>query len=220
MAKKKEMTFDQLPQAVAKLLEEMAEIKKLLKAQPAPAKVSSVKAGKVSRKSAAMPGEINIDKVCVILKRSKQTVYALVKSGKLKVRKQGRNLFFVKAEIEAYAASSNSKKSAPAQKKAKPAAKAKANTGSKPAPAVKTKTKVATKVSPKAKVKATPKTEANLKSDLQANSDLEIKAASPKKSLFPRLSKGGNKGTKKPQEPEIAAPASSPEPQSSSEKKE
>ena len=130
MAKK--LTFEQMPAALAQLLEDVAEIKKMLKAKPAPAK-----AEKASDKPTTLPGEIDIDRVCVILKRSKATVYALVKSGKLQSRKQGNKLFFIKEEVEAYAASP--KKSTRGRKKATPAAKAKANPKSAPAAEVKSK---------------------------------------------------------------------------------
>ena len=191
MAKQKKLTFEQVPAAVAQILERMDRIEKLLEAQPAPAKN-----GKASGKSAVAPGEIGIDKVCVILKRAKPTVYALVKSGKLKARKQGNALLFNKEEVEAYAASSNSTKSTRGRKKAKPAVKAKAAT------------KVAPKVRANAKSKVSPKPDA--------------KAVSPKsgdrKPRYPKSPKGGRKGgprTQKPQKPETTASTSASEPQSS-----
>jgi len=189
MAKRKELTFEQLPAAVARLLEEVAEIKKIVMMKPTQAKTR-----KVSGKSVAALGEIGIDKVCVILKRAKPTVYTLVKSGKLKALKQGKALLFNKEEVEAYAASSNSTKSTRERKKAKPATKVEADT------------------------KVAPRARANVKS--KVNPKPEVKAVSPKsgdrKPRSPKSLKGGRKGslrTQKPQKPEITAPKSAPEPQ-------
>ena len=94
MAKK--LTFEKLPEAVALLLEEVAEIKKILRANSIPSK------NKAAQTEPSYE-EIDLEQVCAKLNRTKQTVYAIVKSGALKPRKQGRKLLFTLKEVEKYA---------------------------------------------------------------------------------------------------------------------
>ena len=99
----KKLSFEELPKAVALLLEEVAEIKKMLKSNGATAKNSRAAA------SVSPEGMVDMEKVCEILGRTKQTVYGLLKSGALKARKHGRKQLFVLDEVMKYDASPRKK---------------------------------------------------------------------------------------------------------------
>jgi len=125
MAKKP--TFEKLPEAVAQLLEEVAEIKKILKANGIPSKNNATLSLSETKPQCE---EIDVDQVCEMLKRTKQTVYAIVRSGALKPRKQGRKLLFPLKEVEKYA---NSSKKKPRKRKVKKTPVAEASAEIKPA---------------------------------------------------------------------------------------
>jgi excisionase family DNA binding protein len=98
MAKK--VTYNNLPEAVARLLDEVAEIKELIKKELKKEVRARAEKGIEAKHSVS---EIEIEKVCELLNRSKQTVYSSVKSGELTARKQGRRLIFDKEQVLAYA---------------------------------------------------------------------------------------------------------------------
>ena len=87
--------------AVALLLEEVAEIKKILKAKGTPGRPARASASSSVLESSS--GEVDMDKVCEILGKTKQTVYGLLRSGKLKARKQGRKQLFLVEDVVKYA---------------------------------------------------------------------------------------------------------------------
>lgn len=80
----KELTFDKLPEAVAYLIEAVAEIKSLVKNKTAPPEKR-------------IP--IGIEEACRIIQKAKPTIYALVRKGLLPSYKRGKKLFFFEDEL-------------------------------------------------------------------------------------------------------------------------
>lgn len=81
----KDLTFDKLPEAVAYLIEAVAELKTLIEEKKS---VSPEK---------RMP--IGIDDACRIIQKAKSTIYALVRKGLLPSYKRGKKLFFFEDEL-------------------------------------------------------------------------------------------------------------------------
>lgn len=80
----KDLTFDKLPEAVAYLIEAVAEIKSLVK-------------NKTELPKKRIP--IGIEDACRIIQKAKPTIYALVRKGSLPSYKRGKKLFFFEEEL-------------------------------------------------------------------------------------------------------------------------
>lgn len=80
----KDLTFDKLPEAVAYLIEAVAEIKSLVK-------------NKTELPEKRIP--IGIEYACRIIQKAKPTIYALVRKGLLPSYKRGKKLFFFEEEL-------------------------------------------------------------------------------------------------------------------------
>lgn len=80
----KDLTFDKLPEAVAYLIEAVAEIKSLMK-------------NKTELSEKRIP--IGIEDACRIIQKAKPTIYALVRKGLLPSYKRGKKLFFFEEEL-------------------------------------------------------------------------------------------------------------------------
>ena len=80
----KDLTFDKLPEAVAYLIEAVAEIKSLVK-------------NKTELPEKRIP--IGIEAACRIIQKAKPTIYALVRKGLLPSYKRGKKLFFFEEEL-------------------------------------------------------------------------------------------------------------------------
>lgn len=80
----KDLTFDKLPEAVAYLIEAVAEIKSLVK-------------NKTELPEKRIP--IGIEDACRIIQKAKPTIYALVRKGLLPSYKRGKKLFFFEDEL-------------------------------------------------------------------------------------------------------------------------
>lgn len=80
----KDLTFDKLPEAVAYLIEAVAEIKSLVK-------------NKTKLPERRIP--IGIEDACRIIQKAKPTIYALVRKGLLPSYKRGKKLFFFEEEL-------------------------------------------------------------------------------------------------------------------------
>lgn len=80
----KDLTFDKLPEAVAYLIEAVAEIKSLVK-------------NKTELPEKRIP--IGIEDACRIIQKAKPTIYALVRKGLLPSYKGGKKLFFFEEEL-------------------------------------------------------------------------------------------------------------------------
>jgi excisionase family DNA binding protein len=83
----KAITFENLPQAVSTLIEQVGEIRVLIEKERTP----------VEKR---MP--IGIDVACQVLQKAKPTIYALVRIGKLPSYKKGKKLYFFEDELLAY----------------------------------------------------------------------------------------------------------------------
>ncbi|MBB4037450.1 excisionase family DNA binding protein [Dysgonomonas hofstadii] len=81
-----EITFENLPKAVARLADEIAEIKFL---------VEKGQTSVVSKKR--IP--IGIDEACQIIGKAKPTVYTLVRKRQLPCYKNGKKLYFFEDEL-------------------------------------------------------------------------------------------------------------------------
>lgn len=125
---KKKLTFEDLPAAMARLLEDVAKIKKMLKAQEAAAKKGKMAEQKPepAPTPASTAAEIGIEKACELLNRSKQTIYMLVRSGALSARKQGARLIFSTDQLAEYA--DQHKKTASKRPKTRPVSRARKQT--------------------------------------------------------------------------------------------
>lgn len=80
----KDLTFDKLPEAVAYLIEAVAEIKSLVK-------------NKTELPEKRIP--IGIEDASQIIQKAKPTIYALVRKGLLPSYKRGKKLFFFEEEL-------------------------------------------------------------------------------------------------------------------------
>ncbi|MDR1715191.1 MAG: helix-turn-helix domain-containing protein [Prevotella sp.] len=80
----KDLTFEKLPEAVAYLIEAVAEIKSLVK-------------NKTELPEKRIP--IGIEDACRIIQKAKPTIYALVRKGLLPSYKRGKKLFFFEEEL-------------------------------------------------------------------------------------------------------------------------
>lgn len=79
------ITFDNLPEAVDYLINEMAEIRQL-----------------ISRISTEQPDRrlpVDIDEACKIVSKAKSTVYTLVRKGLIPCYKVGKKLYFYEDEL-------------------------------------------------------------------------------------------------------------------------
>lgn len=83
----KTITFDQLPNAVWQLSQEVKELKELLLQNAQPVEPDKW---------------LDIDELCAYLphKSSKATVYGWVHTNTIPYHKQGKNLYFLKSEID------------------------------------------------------------------------------------------------------------------------
>lgn len=79
-----DVTFDKLPEAVAYLIEAVAEIKSLVK-------------NKTELPEKRIP--IGIEDASRIIQKAKPTIYALVRKGLLPSYKRGKKLFFFEEEL-------------------------------------------------------------------------------------------------------------------------
>ncbi len=95
---KNEITFENLPKAVAHLVSEIAEIKSL-----------------VERREEHLPPKripIGIEEACKIIGKAKPTIYALVRKRLLPCYKNGKQLYFFEDELLQGIANGRSKKAA------------------------------------------------------------------------------------------------------------
>lgn len=92
---KNEISFENLPKAVAHLLSEVAEIKSLVeKTQPI---VNSKRV------------PIGIDEACHLIGKAKPTIYALVRKRLIPCYKNGKKLYFFEEELLAWIESGRKK---------------------------------------------------------------------------------------------------------------
>ena len=80
-----EITFDKLPEAVAYLIKEVAQIKELVECDRSPLPIKRV--------------PIGIDEACQIIGKAKPTLYALVHKRMLPCYKNGKKLYFFEDEL-------------------------------------------------------------------------------------------------------------------------
>jgi excisionase family DNA binding protein len=80
-----EMTFDKLPEAVAYLINEVAQIKELVEGNQNPLLSKRV--------------PIGIEEACQIIGKAKPTIYALVRKRLLPCYKNGKKLYFFEDEL-------------------------------------------------------------------------------------------------------------------------
>ncbi|KAA6334995.1 hypothetical protein EZS27_016744 [termite gut metagenome] len=80
-----EMTFDKLPEAVAYLIKEVAQIKELIESKQESPPVKRV--------------PIDIDEACQTIGKAKPTVYALVRKRMIPCYKNGKKLYFFEDEL-------------------------------------------------------------------------------------------------------------------------
>ena len=81
-----EINFENLPKAVAYLINEIAEIKTLI------SKIQKPKAHKKNH-------PIDIDEACRIIGKAKPTIYALVQKRMIPCYKNGKKLYFFEEEL-------------------------------------------------------------------------------------------------------------------------
>lgn len=92
---KNEISFENLPKAVAHLLSEVAEIKSLVeKTQP-------------NANNKRVP--IGIDEACNLIGKAKPTIYALVRKRLIPCYKNGKKLYFFEEELLAWIESGRKK---------------------------------------------------------------------------------------------------------------
>ncbi|MDR3058424.1 MAG: helix-turn-helix domain-containing protein [Prevotella sp.] len=80
-----EITFDRLPEAVAYLIKEVSQLRKLMEEKQKPT---------IPKRTL-----IGIDEACEIIKKAKPTVYTLVRKGLLPCYKHGKKLYFYEDEL-------------------------------------------------------------------------------------------------------------------------
>ena len=80
-----EITFDKLPEAVAYLIKEVSQLRKLVEEK--------------QRITISKRIPIGIDEACEIIKKAKPTVYTLVRKGLLPCYKNGKKLYFYEDEL-------------------------------------------------------------------------------------------------------------------------
>lgn len=80
-----DITFDKLPEAVAYLIEKIAEVKTLVE--------------NFTSKPPEKRLPIGIDDACRIIQKAKPTIYALVRKGLIPSYKRGKKLFFYEEEL-------------------------------------------------------------------------------------------------------------------------
>lgn len=83
-----EITFEKLPEAVAYLIEKIAELTTL------------GENNKPNLPQKRIP--IGIDEVCRVVQKDKTTIYALVRKGLMPCYKRGKKLFFFEEELLAW----------------------------------------------------------------------------------------------------------------------
>jgi len=81
----KEITFEQLPEAVAFIVGELTEIKRMIEYQ--------------NPKPPEKRVPIEIDDACHLVKKARSTIYALVSRGELPAYKRGKRLYFYEDEL-------------------------------------------------------------------------------------------------------------------------
>ena len=84
------ISFEELPKAVGKLTDELAEIKALLLAQ-----------GNITQYE-PKDALLTVDEAATFLSLSKATIYTLISKGELPVMKRGKRCYFSKVELYAY----------------------------------------------------------------------------------------------------------------------
>jgi len=80
-----EITFDKLPEAVACLIKEVSQLRKLVEEK--------------QRITISKRIPIGIDEACEIIKKAKPTVYTLVRKRLLPYYKNGKKLYFYEDEL-------------------------------------------------------------------------------------------------------------------------
>lgn len=83
--KPNEITFDKLPEAIAYLINEVSQLRKLVEGKQRPTVNKRV--------------PIEIDEACKIIMKAKPTVYTLVRKGLLPCYKHGKKLYFYEEEL-------------------------------------------------------------------------------------------------------------------------
>lgn len=81
-----EITFDKLPEAVGRLIDEVAQLRESIK-----------RLGKPEPSASRHP--IGIDEACAIVMKAKPTIYALVRRGRIPCCKIGKKLYFLRGRI-------------------------------------------------------------------------------------------------------------------------
>lgn len=80
-----EITFDRLPEAVAYLINEVSQLRKLVEEK--------------HKSTTTKRTPIGIDEACKIIKKAKPTVYTLVRKRLLPCYKNGKKLYFYEDEL-------------------------------------------------------------------------------------------------------------------------
>lgn len=80
-----EITFDKRPEAVAYLINEVSQLRKLVEEK--------------QKMTIAKRTPVGIDEACEIIKKAKPTVYTLVRNNLLPCYKQGKKLYFYEDEL-------------------------------------------------------------------------------------------------------------------------
>lgn len=80
-----ELSFDRLPEAIARLIDEVAQLRESLQ--------------RLGKPPSALPRPIGIDEACAIVMKAKPTVYKLVHQGLIPHCKIGNKLYFQEEEL-------------------------------------------------------------------------------------------------------------------------
>lgn len=80
-----EITFDKLPEAIAHLINEVSQLRKLVEEK--------------QKTIANKRVPIEIDEACKIIMKAKPTIYTLVRKGLLPCYKHGKKLYFYEDEL-------------------------------------------------------------------------------------------------------------------------
>lgn len=80
-----ELSFDRLPEAVARLIDEVTQLRESIK--------------RLGKSESPMPRPIGIEEACAIVMKAKPTVYTLVQRGQIPCCKIGKKLYFYEEEL-------------------------------------------------------------------------------------------------------------------------
>lgn len=80
-----ELSFERLPEAIARLIDEVEQLRESVK--------------RLGKPESASRRPIGIDEACTIVMKAKPTVYALVRRGQIPCCKIGKKLYFYEEEL-------------------------------------------------------------------------------------------------------------------------